>query len=79
MPFRGIFLTPLAPKCRVLRNVLAGVDMVKNNIGIGAALGVSLGTLIGAALHNIGAGIAVGVALGAAIGLAINGRKRSSN
>ena len=52
---------------------------MKNYMGIGVVMGVSLGAALGVALHNISVWIGIGSALGVVLELAINRRNRNSN
>jgi hypothetical protein len=52
--------------------------MSNKYIGIGVALGLCFGTVLGAAMHNVGLGIALGLPFGTAIGVVL-GRKKSKN
>ena len=46
-------------------------------VGVGAALGMTVGIVIGAATDNLGAWLAIGLVLGAALGAASEGDSRS--
>ena len=46
-------------------------------VGVGVALGMTFGIVIGAATDNLGAWLAIGLALGAALGAASEGGSRS--
>ena len=52
--------------------------MNKKYIGIGIALGLCFGVVLGAAMHNTGLGIAIGLPFGAAIGYVL-ARKHSKD
>jgi hypothetical protein len=51
-------------------------QIMKNYIGIGAALGAGIGTAIGVALHSTAIGIAVGVAVGIVFAAALNPHRK---
>jgi uncharacterized membrane protein len=46
-------------------------EKAKSNMGVGIAIGLVLGTAIGAVMNNIGLGAGIGLVLGTAIGAAI--------
>jgi hypothetical protein len=52
-------------------------ETTKRAIGVGTALGTSLGVVFGVALRNIALGIGIGAALGTALGVAFAHKKKN--
>jgi hypothetical protein len=52
--------------------------MNKKYVGIGVALGLCFGPVLGVVMHNVGLGIAMGLPLGTAFG-AVWARKKSKD
>jgi len=50
-----------------------------NSIGMWIAIGVGIGTAIGAGMHDFGECIAIGIAIGASIGLVIDARHKNDH